>query len=469
MTKKSDGVPNKNSENVKDNKSKQWIMGLIANTTIFTSGVQAGWISPNITLLQGPDSPAGYPLSDLEISLIASAICFSAVFFCMGYSFIADRYGRKLCIIIIASLQALAWIIKLTSANSVCLIISQACVGASGSGVFTICPTYTKEISSDSIRGAMSSVGMLLQSIGILFMYALGAYLDYYTVLYIGLAIPLLNLLFLLKVPESPPHLVKIGKIEEAKNTIAYLTGLDAESKPVQNAIDEMTTAQQQRDKMPKMTIKTAFKDKATRRAFFLGLFMISVLDCGGTFAIFAYASVIIENSGVTMNPELQALSIPTVSILGALVSTVTIEKFGRKPLLITCLTMVGLPMAGLGTILMLQDQGYVVYQWFPIIAITLGVFAYGAGVLPVPYTVMTEIFNYQVRAKFVGFYVTMGWFQCFLQTILFTPISQALGMHTMFFIFSAINLVSAVMCVVWMPETKGKSLHQIQKALCAK
>lgn len=87
-------------------------------------------------------------------------------------------------------------------------------MGASGSGVFTICPTYTKEISSDSIRGAMSSVGMLLQSIGILFMYALGAYLDYYTVLYIGLAIPLLNLLFLLKVPESPPHLVKIGKIE---------------------------------------------------------------------------------------------------------------------------------------------------------------------------------------------------------------------------------------------------------------
>lgn len=59
---------------------------------------------------------------------------------------------------------------------------------------------------------------------------------------------------------------------------------------------------------------------------------------------------------------------------------------------------MVGLPMAGLGTILMLQDQGYVVYQWFPIIAITLGVFAYGAGVLPVPYTVMTEIFDYQVN-----------------------------------------------------------------------
>lgn len=58
---------------------------------------------------------------------------------------------------------------------------------------------------------------------------------------------------------------------------------------------------------------------------------MVSLLDFGGNFVISIYASVIIKNSGVTVRPELQALSLPAIMIIGSLVSTVTVEKYGRK------------------------------------------------------------------------------------------------------------------------------------------
>lgn len=73
---------------------------------------------------------------------------------------------------------------------------------------------YTKEISQDSIRGLLGSLLMLFQNLGLLVMYAMGAYVEYYTIIWISLASPVLNIVLLLKVPESPAYLVKHGKID---------------------------------------------------------------------------------------------------------------------------------------------------------------------------------------------------------------------------------------------------------------
>lgn len=68
-------------------------------------GLETGWISPFTFLLQSTSSPTGYPLSDTEISWVASILSMTAVFSVILLSYIADRYGRKVAIIIIAILE----------------------------------------------------------------------------------------------------------------------------------------------------------------------------------------------------------------------------------------------------------------------------------------------------------------------------------------------------------------------------
>lgn len=71
---------------------------------------------------------------------------------------------------------------------------------------------YVKEISHDNIRGLLGSLLIFMQNIGFLTMYAMGSYLDYHTVVWIALSIPILTVVLMLKAPESPAYLVKIGK-----------------------------------------------------------------------------------------------------------------------------------------------------------------------------------------------------------------------------------------------------------------
>ena len=75
-------------------------------------------------------------------------------------------------------------------------------------------PMYVREISQDDIRGVLGSFIILFQNIGILAMFAMGAYLDYYTVLWIVVWVPVLNFVMMIRAPESPAFLVKRGRIE---------------------------------------------------------------------------------------------------------------------------------------------------------------------------------------------------------------------------------------------------------------
>lgn len=71
--------------------------------------------------------------------------------------------------------------------------------------------------------------------------------------------------------------------------------------------------------------------NKAWRKALLLAFLLMSMLDTGGNYAIFTYASVILRESKIIVSPELQAMSFPAVMIMGSLLSMSCVEKFGRK------------------------------------------------------------------------------------------------------------------------------------------
>ncbi|XP_063545533.1 facilitated trehalose transporter Tret1-like [Cydia strobilella] len=444
---------------------KQWIIGAVATTPFLTYGLQNGWISPVIGLLQSDLSPSGRPLTTNEISVVASGVSMAAIFTAVAFAYLADGIGRRAALMCAVTPQILCFALKLISAHPACLIVAQLCGGVAAGGSFCVAPTYVKEMAQDSIRGTLASSGILLQSMGMLIMYAMAPYLGYYTLLWIVVWLPVLNLVAMFWIPESPAFLVKTGRVEEAIKVMSWLREVDGNHKMLERDISILKNEMMTNENLPAESWKSILSDKSSRRALCISFLVLTLLAVGGDYGIMAYASVILQHAGVTVAPEVQALSFPALMTMGSLLAAVTIEKFGRKPLIMLGAVFTGVPLAIMGTVLVILQGGGHVPPWLPVVSIGVCLFASGQ-MMSLPFIVVSEIFSVQMRSKVLGLISTYGWLLAGLQTLLFAIITEHLGMQTIFYAFAAINLLGTIVCAIIMPETKGKTLEQINKEL---
>ncbi|XP_064074972.1 facilitated trehalose transporter Tret1-like [Vanessa tameamea] len=442
----------------------QWMFALLANSPLFVYGLECGWISPTTKILQSNASPTGYPLSNNTVAWIASSMSMSAIFGVSMYSYIADTYGRKIGIILITIFEAVSWTIKLSYTSTTTLIIARLFSGLAAGGCFNVVPMYVKEISQDDLRGILGTLIMLMQTTGILVMYLIGAYLDYYTVVIVALILPIVTSVLLLKGPESPAFLVKRGKIDEATKTVARLRGLEEDDKIIQSIVEGMKNEDARFKSLPNMSIASILRDKTWRRSFILIMTLFLFHGLNGAYAIITYASTVLISTGVKfdISPEIQTLSFPIVMIIGSLTLAVIVERCGRKPLLIGCFLISAISMTVIAILIIVQEQGGSVPSWLPVVAIILSVTMYGAGVSSLPYIILTEMFSFQIRAKVVGTVVTFAWFLTFLLVTMYAPMANILGQYSPFIFYGVINLAGAIFTMLFIPETKGKSEEEI-------
>ncbi|KAJ2940888.1 hypothetical protein O0L34_g10147 [Tuta absoluta] len=173
-----------------------------------------GWISPHRKLLMGEGSPSPLPLTEEEVSWMASIMFIFAPIAVFIYGVAADRFGRKRALLCASLPIAAGWAVKLICQHPIALIGARALIGFGSGGGFVVCPLYVKEISEDSIRGMTGTFVIFSQTMGNLLVFILGDQLPFNTVLWILLAIPIIHFCILLKLPETPSYLIKCGKNE---------------------------------------------------------------------------------------------------------------------------------------------------------------------------------------------------------------------------------------------------------------
>ncbi|KAJ8726710.1 hypothetical protein PYW08_015107 [Mythimna loreyi] len=444
----------------------QWAVTILCNMTMLTYGLQCGWMSPMTKILQSEESPTGRPLTDSEISIIASAPSLAGVLGVIMFLQTVDRFGRKVSIMIMTIFQAFVWIITLLPASTTSLIVARVCCGVAGGGCFHVIPMYVKEISQDSIRGVLASVSALAQSFGVLFMYILGGFLDYHTVLWIVISVPFLTLGLFFKAPETPSFLVKVGKKDEAAATLALLRGMDVDDKEIQQELDVINQSEEYFRSIPEISIITVFKTRVWRKAFVIMSMIIFAHGTNGSFSIINYAATLLSDSGAQISPDLQALGIPICMIIGSLITMACIDKLGRKPILGTAFAASAVVFACFATSTLLKRYGWISPGWINVTLVMVAICCYGGAVSPLPFILMPEIFNFQIRAKLMGYLVMMAWFMCFVQLNTFSALTFNYGAHVGFYMFVIINVFGAAVVLLVLPETKGKSVEEIEREL---
>ncbi|KAM3958183.1 LOW QUALITY PROTEIN: solute carrier family 2, facilitated glucose transporter member 6-like [Aphomia sociella] len=453
-------------------KINQIICGVLINIPVFVYGTCIGWMSPMSLLLQSENSPRQPPLTDIEISWIASvpySVCVVADFL---VAYVGDRIGRKLTLIFVSTAAVVLWMLKIASMEIWAFVLARAIVGIPMAGAYVTCPLYMKEISEDSIRGSLGSLVILFHTIGNLFMYIIGDILSYTTVLWICLAVPAIHVVLFMMMPESPSYLVKTGKLQEAARVLAWLRCREEEDIIIKQELERIRQEQKNDEESSKFVLKAILTDKILCRTFRIVMVVCLAREVCGAIPVLNFAgdifSISSKGTGLILSPNQQAMLLGAVQVAGSIFASSIVEKVGRKPLLFTTSLISGLSMCALASWFVARDYALSTPAWLPVVTLCLCIFCDASGLQPVSVVLNSEMFSFKYRGTIMATTMASASLVAFLQMLFFKPLVNAMGMQVAFF-FGVICVLAAVYVILVIPETKMKSIEEIHNKLKTK
>ncbi|XP_053617850.1 solute carrier family 2, facilitated glucose transporter member 6-like isoform X2 [Plodia interpunctella] len=435
----------------------QILCAVSINFLLFCYGASIGWMSPMTLLLQSDNSPKGTPLSITEISWMASIAYLVAMVFEFIIAYMGEAVGRKITLIFLSASSVVCWILKLSSMEVWAFILARAMVGVTMSGVYVICPLYTKEISEDRIRGFLGTLLIFFQTSGNLFLYIIGDLLSYNTVLWICFAMPAVHILVILLMPESPSYLLKKGKNDEALKVMAWLRCRPMKDAALKQELDMIIKEQKADSESSQFALKAILQDKVLFRAFRIAVLVSLAREVCGACPVLNFAGEIFslssEGGGLAvLSSNQQAMVLGAVQVCGAMLASSVVELTGRKPLFIVTAVVSGLSMCLLASWFLARELGVTLPAWIPVTTLCLTIFCDASGIQPVSVVIMSEMFSYKYRGTVMAASMTLASVAAFLQMRFFKPLANAMGIHVSFYFFGAVCLTAALYVILGTP-----------------
>ncbi|XP_050668169.1 facilitated trehalose transporter Tret1-like [Leptidea sinapis] len=447
-------------------KVNQIMVAALMLLPVFSYGTAVGWISPMGPRLMSKDTPAREPVHQDVVSWMASVVYIVGVPAVFIFGYIVDNFGRKVALMLTSLSMAICWGLKLYSTETWALITARAIIGLGVSGSYVVTPLYIKEISEDSIRGTLGSLVVLSQNFGNLVVYIIGEYLSYQATLWICLSVPLIHLLVFAAMPETPSYLLKTGKVEEARDVLAWLRCRQVTDASVESELQLLLIELEQTKSGKFFTVlKSIVSDSSTFHAFRITLTITVARELCGCLAVLHFASLIFSQASGSwvLSPNQQAAMLGVVQLIGSCTASTLVERAGRKPLLGTTCLVSSIALTALGTWFYV---GSGTAAWVPVLALCLCIYCDAAGLQPVPFVVMTEMFSFQHRGTVTSIVIAFACALVSLELRVFQPIASYFGLYLIFWIFAGVCIVSTIYIFWCVPETKMKSIEEIYAQL---
>ena len=391
----------------------------------------------------------------------------SAIFGCiLGVAVsgnLADKVGRKNSLLLTALLFLISAIAS-AIANSYIFFVVARIIGGIGVGAASmLSPLYISEISPANKRGTLVTLYQLAIVLGInivfFFNYKVAQYsteawnVDFGWRYMVGSEVVPAMLFFiaLLIVPESPRWLLKKGREEEALNVLTKVNA-EEQAKKVLQDIDLAL-------KKEKGTFKELF-EPGLRMAMLIGIILALFSQITGINAIMYYAPEILKSAGFGVDSALmQTVIIGVVNTIFTFVAIKYIDDLGRRTLLLWGASGMALCLFGIG---LLYQLAFTDGPWLLILILGfVGCFAMSLG--PIPWVIISEIFPTKMRGTAMSLAIVVLWVGVVIISQ-FTPVLLKMGESITFWIFMINAILFLIFTVRFIPETKGKTLEEIEQ-----
>ncbi|CAI0426352.1 unnamed protein product [Linum tenue] len=400
-------------------------------------------------------------LSLAEYSVFGSILTFGAMIGAITSGPLSDLLGRKGAMRLSSAICAAGWLAIYLAKGAEALDIGRLATGY-GMGVFSyVVPVFISEIAPKNLRGALATLNQVMICGGASVSFIIGTFLTWRALALTGL-VPCAILLFGLHlIPESPRWLAKTGHEKDFEVALQKLRGNDAD---ISEEAAEIKEYIETLDRLPKVKFLDLFQRRYLRSVI-IGVGLMVVQQFGGINGVAFYASNIFKSAEHISHDRFLCCVLGQVVV--TLLITQVIDRAGRKPLLL---------VAGSGLVLACMIIGLSFYlkvnelaiEFVPLLAVTgilLYIGSFSAGMGAVPWVIMSEIFPVNIKGIAGGFATLVNWFGAWSVSYTFNFLMSWSSYGT-FLVYAAVNALGIVFVLKVVPETKGRTLEQIQAAI---
>jgi sugar porter (SP) family MFS transporter len=400
-------------------------------------------------------------LSSFQEELVTSLLLVGAVAGALTAGRLADWIGRRPTVLITAAVFVVGVLLAAFTPTFPVLLVARIIIGLAVGAASTTVPLYIGEVVPPRVRGGLVSLNQLAITAGILVSYLI----DYglsdsgnWRLMFGLAAIPAVALFVgMLFQKESPHWLIKKGRDDEARAVLHRLrddSDIDAEIREVH----ELT----QRE--------GSYRDLVSPRVrplVVVGVLLAVFQQITGINTVIYYAPTLLQGAGLGNNAALLANVVNgAVNVGMTIVAIWLLDKVGRRPLLLsgTVGMAVGMVIVGCSFIGGSTLHGGLAFVAIAGLLIYTGSFAIGLG--PVFWLLIAEIYPLKIRGAAMSVAGMANWAANFVVTVSFLTLLNAISGVGVFFLFGFLTLVALAYFWKKVPETKGRSLQEIEREL---
>ncbi|XP_072344627.1 solute carrier family 2, facilitated glucose transporter member 8 isoform X1 [Scyliorhinus torazame] len=439
-------------------------------------GFVLGYSSPAIPELEANPNP-NLNLDSTQASWFGSLVTIGAAVGGIIGGWLVDKIGRKLSLMICAVPYVTGFTLIIAAQNVWMLYGGRVLTGVASGVTSLVVPVYISETAHPKVRGLLGSTVQLMVVTGIMGAYVGGMFLSWYWLAVLCSLPPAVMVVLMCFMPETPRYLLRKNQRVEALQVLAWLRGPDVDSewecRQIETSCDEQNT---------KFAL-SELKNPTIYKPVLIGIFLMLFQQLSGINAVMFYAENIFEQANFKNSSE-GSVIVGIVQVVFTAVAALIMDKAGRKLLLAVSALIMCISAAVFGVyfkiwqadinnsslhktdILMFANsvsEARSVPTWLPLICLVVFIAGFALGCGPIPWLVMSEIFPVRVRGIASGACVLANWSAAFLVTKEFHDLVENITQYGTFWLFSSFCFMNLLFTIFFVPETKGRTLEEIE------
>ncbi|XP_063240203.1 facilitated trehalose transporter Tret1-like isoform X2 [Bacillus rossius redtenbacheri] len=448
----------------------QHLAAFLAAQSTTCAGAVLGWTSPVLPTLRD--------VTPEQASWVASLTPLGALLGAALAGWLADALGRKRAILATALPFFAGSLLTAVSRSALVLYCARFISGLAIGVATTVVPMYSEEVAEPKLRGALGVYLEITLNVGILWSYVAGYAVSYVWFTATSTLLPVIFFFSFLWMPESPVYLMSTGREEDAERSLRWLRG----AKTQQTSSYTTELSQLKKTFLTEKDCSVHFKGRLvprladfarnislsspTSKACFIIFGLIFFQQAGGIDAVTFYVVSILQDAGTVVSPFASGAIVGVIQLLASGVSFLTVDRLGRRVLLLTSLVSMCLSHFLLSLNFALKETlvDSKFYSWMPLFSMCVYFVTFSLGLGPLPWLMMAELAPTESKEAIGSVAITFSWTLAFVVSKFFGSMFELIGSLLTYALFSGMCLLGTIFVAFFVPETKGKTREEIEK-----
>ncbi|RZF46609.1 hypothetical protein LSTR_LSTR002941 [Laodelphax striatellus] len=463
--------------------SKQIIVASVASLGYLTIGLIRGYSSSAIPSMSKNDPHL--VANDYIISWICAIPPLGAFFGSLIAGPLLAHFGRKSTLFLSAPIFVVSWLLIAFCQNYSILMIGRIMTGFCAGLVTPSAQVYVSECAVPKIRGILGSLPALFMAFGVLVSYILGTFMPWNYLAIASALFPLAMFIFLIPLPESPVWLRNKDRPAKADQALEWLNQKPHSMKMEVFSVpaSDVTEPERKPSQQPKTVValpvdgskETPNKSvnpysarilfsKPTMVPFGLSCMILIFQQVSGIDTVIFYTVMIFSASESSIGDYTATILVGLVQVVATFLSIFFIDRLGRRPLLLVSGVTMGFSIAALGTYFHLKDQNRAEgLGLLPVVSLIVFTAGFSIGYCNIPFLLLGELLPLAQRSLLSSIAGALNLGSMFLIIKTYHNIKDHVGEQGVFWLYSFFCFLSCVFVFLFLPETKGRSLEEIE------